>query len=46
MDLMDSFSNPGEHQFLWSAQTLPAGVYLVRLETAQQTVTKKALLIK
>lgn len=36
----------GEHRVRWRAGGLPSGVYLYRLETAEQTATRRLLVLK
>lgn len=38
--------NDGGHRIIWNAEGIPAGVYLVRLETPSGSLTQKILLLK
>ena len=44
--LLDAPQTAGEHRVIWDASAVGAGVYFARLETTQQAVTQKLLLIK
>jgi cytochrome c peroxidase len=44
--LVDGFKTAGTHQVLLVADELPSGVYFVRLVTAGQSTTRKAVLLK
>ena len=44
--LVNANLDAGPHQKTWSAETLPAGIYLVRLETESSTLVKRITLIK
>jgi hypothetical protein len=48
--LIDEFVNgclpAGDHRVVWNAEGLPAGIYLVRLESAAGVRTVKAVLVK
>jgi len=36
----------GEYHYLWSGQSLPSGVYFIRLQSGDQRVIQKCLLVK
>lgn len=44
--LFEGVQAPGEHQLLFNGQGLESGLYLYRLETAQQSLSGKMLLVK
>ena len=44
--LVDERLQSGEHRYTWNADGAASGVYLIRLKTADQTVTRKAILMK
>ena len=37
---------PGTHQYLWNAEKVPNGVYILRLETDYDIKSKKIILLK
>ncbi|MBN8704270.1 MAG: T9SS type A sorting domain-containing protein [Bacteroidetes bacterium] len=44
--LTQGFRSAGDHRVTFSGDDLPSGLYLVRLETQNQTFTKKMMLVK
>jgi cytochrome c peroxidase len=44
--LVNSWKDAGEHRVVFDANSLPSGVYFVRLTTAGSTLTTKAVLLK
>ena len=44
--LVEANLNPGIHRLRWNAEGLSSGVYLCRLRAANQTVTRKVLLVR
>ena len=38
--------NSGTHRYLWNAEKMPNGVYIVRLETDYEIKNKKIILLK
>ncbi|MBN2425884.1 MAG: T9SS type A sorting domain-containing protein [Calditrichaceae bacterium] len=44
--VLDGQISAGTHRILWNAGHLPSGMYFYRLNTENQTVTKKLLLVK
>ena len=44
--LVKSFQTAGAHQISFNGQSLPAGTYILRLETAGQAQMQKVLLLK
>ncbi|MBM3327084.1 MAG: T9SS type A sorting domain-containing protein, partial [Calditrichaeota bacterium] len=46
MQLMQGDAQAGPHSLIWNAESLPTGVYLLRLESAGRTKTMKAAIIK
>jgi hypothetical protein len=45
-ELLNSRLPAGDHRVVWNAEGLPAGVYLIRLESAGQSIVRKAVLIR
>jgi hypothetical protein len=44
--LVDEQKAPGEYSAVWDAQSLPSGVYVYRLSSGPQTISRKLLLIR
>jgi parallel beta-helix repeat protein len=44
--LVDGSRNAGAHSIIWAAEDLPSGVYICRLETGAQSVSKTVILMK
>ena len=44
--LKDEYLTPGENSITWNAQNNPSGIYLVRLMQEDNTIVKKAVLVK
>ena len=38
--------NSGTHHYLWNAEKMPNGVYIVKLETDYEIKNKKIILLK
>ena len=45
-ELVNDRLDAGEHSVVWSADRLPAGVYLLRLEAIEHARTQKVVLVK
>lgn len=44
--LINGFQSSGEQKITWDATSNPSGIYIYRLSTADQTLTKRMMLIK
>ena len=44
--LVQSFESAGSHSVDWDSSSCPSGVYFYRLESGQQAVTKKVVLVQ
>lgn len=45
-DLFNGYTNPGNYKIIFNASSYTSGMYIVRLSSADVTLTKKILLIK
>ena len=44
--LVNGFRNAGTYELTWDASNLPSGVYIYRLETGSNVISKKMMLLK
>jgi len=44
--LINGFRNAGTYELTWDASNLPSGVYIYRLETGSNVISKKMMLLK
>ncbi|MBM3328920.1 MAG: T9SS type A sorting domain-containing protein [Calditrichaeota bacterium] len=44
--LVDEVRHEGRHEIVWRAESIPAGIYFVRLEAGGKVVTRKMALLK
>jgi hypothetical protein len=44
--LVSEVKGPGEHVAVWNASRLASGVYFYRLQTANETIVRRATLLK
>ena len=44
--LVNGFRNAGTYELIWDASNLPSGVYIYRLETGSNVISKKMMLLK
>jgi hypothetical protein len=45
-ELFYGFQLPGTYNFTWDASKKASGIYIIRLETPNQTATRKVTIVK
>ncbi len=44
--LVNNHQQPGKHQAVWNAETVPSGIYFYRLQAGEQSATGKMVVIE